>query len=205
MSIAARLNRNKSALDTSRHLSSQPEAPQAPRFKPAPAQVASISNVSVGHSQSDQYYDIKTRIHLRLLDILDLALLDSLEEAEMRSEIVRLVKKLLADEFKAAPLNLTERQLLLSEIQDEVLGLGPLEPFIKDPTVNDILVNSWRQIYVERSGKLVLTPARFKDDDHLKKIIDRIVNRIGRRIDESQPMVDARLADGSRVNAIIPP
>ncbi len=204
MNIAARLNRSR---PTKPALTAKAQREQtAPDSQPHHSRLeAPQSEPHDGLGQSDQYYEIKTNIHSRLLDILDLSLLDSMPEQEMRVEIVRLVKKLLGQEFKTAPLNLAERQLLLSEIQDEVLGLGPLEPFINDPTINDILVNSWRQIYVERAGKLVLTSARFKDDDHLKKIIDRIVNRIGRRIDESQPMVDARLEDGSRVNAIIPP
>ena len=176
----------------------RPEAKPQPKAEPEPKASRSIE-------PSDQYYDIKTKLHAQLLDMLDLAVLDSLPVQEKRGEIVRVVQSILAEDFRNAPLNLAERQMLLSEIQDEVLGLGPLEPFIKDATVNDILVNSYKQIYVERSGKLHLTPARFKDDKHLKKIIDRIVNRIGRRVDESSPMVDARLEDGSRVNAIIPP
>ncbi|MFZ5812329.1 MAG: CpaF family protein [Thermodesulfobacteriota bacterium] len=153
----------------------------------------------------DEYYEIKTRIHDRLIDLIDLSLLDSLDPDALSSEIARLVEKLLREEFVQTPLNQGERERLIGEVQDEMLGLGPLEPFLKDPTVNDILVNSYRQIYVERSGKLVLTGSRFKDNSHLKKIIDRIVSKVGRRVDESSPMVDARLPDGSRVNAIIPP
>ncbi|MCJ2164429.1 MULTISPECIES: CpaF family protein [unclassified Pseudodesulfovibrio] len=154
---------------------------------------------------ADHYFDIKTRIHDRLIDMIDLSLLDSLSETEMRSEIAKVTEGLLWDEFQNAPLNLAERKRMLAEIQDEVIGLGPLEPFVQDPTVNDILVNGYRHIYVERSGKLERAQARFKDDDHLRKIIDRIVNMVGRRIDESQPLCDARLLDGSRVNAVIPP
>ncbi|QLA17088.1 CpaF family protein [Desulfolutivibrio sulfoxidireducens] len=153
----------------------------------------------------DEYYEVKTRIHDRLIDLIDLSLLDSLDPAALAAEIARLVEKLLREEFVQTPLNQGERERLISEVQDEMLGLGPLEPFLKDPSVNDILVNSYRQIYVERSGKLVLTGSRFKDNSHLKKIIDRIVSKVGRRVDESSPMVDARLPDGSRVNAIIPP
>jgi len=153
----------------------------------------------------DYYFDIKTRIHGRLIDMIDLSLLDTLSESEMRREIAKVAEGLLWDEFQNAPLNMAERKRMLAEIQDEVIGLGPLEPFVQDPTVNDILVNGYKQIYVERQGKLELTPARFKDDDHLRKIIDRIVSKVGRRIDESQPLCDARLLDGSRVNAVIPP
>lgn len=154
---------------------------------------------------TDHYFDIKTRIHDRLIDMIDLSLLDTLAEVEMRSEVAKIAEGLLWEEFQNEPLNLAERKRMLSEIQDEVIGLGPLEPYIKDPTVNDILVNGYNQVYVERSGKLELTPARFKDDSHLRKIIDRIVSLVGRRIDESQPLCDARLLDGSRVNAVIPP
>jgi len=153
----------------------------------------------------DEYYEVKTRIHDRLIDLIDLSLLDSLDPEALAAEIGRLVEKLLREEFGQTPLNQGERERLIGEVKDEMLGLGPLEPFLKDDSVNDILVNSYRQIYVERKGKLVLTGSRFKDNSHLKKIIDRIVSRVGRRVDESSPMVDARLPDGSRVNAIIPP
>jgi len=153
----------------------------------------------------DEYYEVKTRIHDRLIDLIDLSLLDSLDPEALSAEIGRLVEKLLREEFVQTPLNQGERERLIGEVKDEMLGLGPLEPFLKDDSVNDILVNSFRQIYVERKGKLVLTGSRFKDNSHLKKIIDRIVSRVGRRVDESSPMVDARLPDGSRVNAIIPP
>jgi len=153
----------------------------------------------------DEYYEVKTRIHDRLIDLIDLSLLDSLEPEALAAEIARLVEKFLREEFVQTPLNQGERERLIGEVKDEMLGLGPLEPFLKDDTVNDILVNSFRQIYVERKGKLTLTGSRFKDNSHLKKIIDRIVSRVGRRVDESAPMVDARLPDGSRVNAIIPP
>jgi len=153
----------------------------------------------------NEYYELKTRIHDRLIDLMDLTLLDSFDEVTLDPQIRRLVEQILRDEENRVPLNLNEREKLFREIQDEVFGLGPLEPFLQDPTVSDILVNNYRQIYVERFGKLEITEARFKDDIHLRKIIDKIVSAVGRRIDESSPMVDARLADGSRVNAIIPP
>ena len=188
MSLADRLNRNA--------------AKQSVRVEEKTASVK--AETAKGEAQ-DHYFDIKTRIHGRLIDMIDLSLLDSLSEADMRSEIAKVSEGLLREEFQNAPLNMAERKKLLSEIQDEVIGLGPLEPFVQDPTVNDILVNGYKQIYVERAGKLVLTPARFKDNDHLRKIIDRIVSKVGRRIDESQPLCDARLLDGSRVNAVIPP
>jgi pilus assembly protein CpaF len=150
-----------------------------------------------------EYQELKSRIHDRLLDLLDFSLLDSLDRQALRQEILKLVEQILTGE--TVPLNSRERDQLIKEVQDEVLGLGPLEPFLQDPTISDVLVNTHKQIYIERRGKLELTEARFKDDAHLRKIIDRIVTKVGRRIDESSPMVDARLPDGSRVNAIIPP
>lgn len=155
---------------------------------------------------SNEYFELKSRIHDKLLDLMDLSLIDALDQQMFRQEIRRLVEKILnEDEMQGVPLNMYERDRLYKEIQDEVLGLGPLEPFMQDPTVSDILVNTYRNIYLERFGKLVRTEARFKNDTHLRRIIDKIVSAVGRRIDESSPMVDARLPDGSRVNAIIPP
>ena len=153
---------------------------------------------------SNEYYDLKSKIHDRLLDFIDLSIIDSLDPDTLRAELRRMVERIL-QEIGRIPLNFNERETLIREIQDEVLGLGPLEPFLQDPTVSDILVNTYNRIYVERRGRLEPTEARFKDDSHLRKIIDRIVSRVGRRIDESSPMVDARLPDGSRVNAVVPP
>jgi pilus assembly protein CpaF len=154
---------------------------------------------------SDEYFDLKTRIHDRLLDLIDLTLLESLDQDLLKSQIRALVQRVLEQEDTQVPLNEDEREQLFLEIEDEVMGLGPLEPFLQDPTISDILVNSYRHIYLERFGKLEMTDSRFKDDAHLMKIIDKIVSSVGRRIDESSPMVDARLPDGSRVNVIIPP
>ena len=154
---------------------------------------------------SNEYNELKTSIHERLLSVIDLSLVDSLSKDMLREEIRRIVESILAEEEFNIPLNYDERDALCREVQDEVMGLGPIEPFMHDPTVTDVLVNSYKQVYIERYGKLHLTPVRFKDDAHLKKIIDRIVSAVGRRIDESSPMVDARLPDGSRVNAIVPP
>jgi pilus assembly protein CpaF len=154
---------------------------------------------------SEDYFELKTTIHTRLLDMLDLSLLDTLEPDVLRSQIGKMVEKILLLEESSIPLNSIEKKVLVAEIQAEVLGLGPLEPFLKDPSISDILVNNYKQIYIERFGKLERTGARFKDDAHLRRIIDKIVSFVGRRIDESSPMVDARLEDGSRVNAIIPP
>ncbi len=155
--------------------------------------------------KSTEYNELKSKVHNRLIEIIDLSILSSLDQAVLRVEIKKVVDRIIAENGSSVPLNLAERERLSSEIQDEVLGLGPIEPYMHDPTVNDILVNTYKRVYVERAGKLYLTETRFKDDDHLRKIIDRIVSAVGRRIDETVPMVDARLADGSRVNAIIPP
>ena len=153
----------------------------------------------------DEYFEFKARIHDRLLDLIDLSIIDTLDRQDLIVQIRQVVEHILREESYDLPLNLQEREKIFTEVLDEVLGLGPLEPFLKDPTVSDILVNTYKQIYVERFGRLEPTDGRFKDDDHLMKIIDKIVSSVGRRIDESTPMVDARLADGSRVNAIIPP
>jgi pilus assembly protein CpaF len=155
------------------------------------------------YSYENEYQEIKGKLHDKLLEVLDLSLLDSLDRQVLRQEISKMVEEILKNE--TALLNLREKEQLIKEVQDEVLGLGPLEPFLHDPTISDVLVNTHKQLYVERFGKLESTAARFKDEAHLRKIIDKIVSAVGRRIDESSPMVDARLADGSRVNAIIPP
>lgn len=149
------------------------------------------------------YQEIKARIHQKMLDRVDLAVMETLPEEQLMKEIKSLVEQLLIEE--KTPINLSERGRLVSDIQHEVLGLGPLEPLLADPTISDILVNTYNQVYVERHGRLELTETHFADNRHLMKIIDRIVSRVGRRVDESSPMVDARLQDGSRVNAIIPP
>ncbi|MCB2256246.1 CpaF family protein [Pseudomonas chlororaphis] len=145
----------------------------------------------------------REKIYQQLLKVMDLSLLDSLEPAEATRQIRDICQRLL-DEH-SAPVNASSRQLILKQIADEVLGLGPLEPLLNDHTVSDILVNGHASVYVERFGKLQRTDVRFRDDQHLLNIIDRIVSSLGRRIDESSPLVDARLKDGSRVNAIIPP
>lgn len=155
-------------------------------------------------AQTTAYYELKTKIHDHLLNTMDLSLIERMDKDQLRQGIKNLTEKILLEE-KTIPLNFSEREKLVQEVQDEVLGLGPLEPFMQDPTVSDILVNGFNQVYIERSGKLEPTTSRFKDDAHLRKIIEKIVSAVGRRIDESQPMVDARLMDGSRVNAIIPP
>lgn len=149
------------------------------------------------------YEELKTHVHQKLLDRMDLTIMESLPPERLLTEIKNLVERLLVEE--STPINDVERQRIVRDIQNEVLGLGPLEPLLADPTISDILVNTHRQVYVERRGKLDITDTRFANEGHLRKIIDRIVSRVGRRVDESSPMVDARLPDGSRVNAIIPP
>jgi pilus assembly protein CpaF len=150
-----------------------------------------------------QYAELKTHIHQTLLDQINLEAMEDLPPQRLKDELRNLVEQLL--EAENVVVNDIERRSLVRDIQYEMLGLGPLEPLLVDPTISDILVNSCRQVYVERRGKLELTDVVFNDDAHLMKIIDKIVSRVGRRVDESSPMVDARLPDGSRVNAIIPP
>jgi len=153
--------------------------------------------------QAAALQQIKGRIHRQLIERLNLSNLDRLERGEVVAEIRKVVQELITLEH--APLNLEERERLLAQVVDEIFGLGPLEPLRQDPEVSDILVNTYKQVYVERHGKLEPTDVRFQDDKHLLQVIDRIVSAVGRRIDDSSPMVDARLPDGSRVNAIIPP
>ena len=147
--------------------------------------------------------DLRLRIHRKLIDTLDLSKLSNLEMERVRVEIRRILEDMVMSE--SIPLSRADRDRLVMEVQHEVFGLGPLETLMKDPEISDILVNTHNQIYVERYGKLEKTDVRFRDDAHLMQIIERIVTRVGRRVDESSPMVDARLSDGSRVNAIIPP
>jgi pilus assembly protein CpaF len=154
---------------------------------------------------TDEYNEMKGKVHDRLIELLDLSLIDSMDRNILRQEVRRLTDRILSEVQFNMPLNYDERDRFHREIFDEIHGLGPIEPLMHDPTVSDVLVNSYQRVYVERFGKLHLTSVRFKDDNHLKRIIDRIVSAVGRRIDESSPMVDARLPDGSRVNAIIPP
>ena len=164
-----------------------------PQPLPAPAPAAAL----------EAYVKLKNKLHLQILDKVDLASLESMSEIRLRQEIANFVELILSE--NPAQINDLERRMLVRDIQNEMLGLGPLELLMADGTVSDILVNSYNQIYVERKGKLELTNVTFTDDKHLLRIIDKIVSRVGRRIDESSPMVDARLPDGSRVNAIIPP
>jgi pilus assembly protein CpaF len=150
-----------------------------------------------------QYVELKKSIHRKLLNRLNLEALANADRARAESEIRSLTSELLAEH--GTPISLGERETLFVELIDEVFGLGPLEPLLRDPSISDILVNTYRHVFVERGGKLEKVEAQFQDNKHLMRVIDRIVSGVGRRVDDSSPMVDARLADGSRVNAIIPP
>jgi pilus assembly protein CpaF len=156
-----------------------------------------------GDDMSQVLHEAKARIHRLLLERLNLASVANRPREEVDHEIRNIVRSLLAQD--EAPLNQQEKERLLQEILDDVFGLGPLQPLIEDDSVSDILVNTYKSIYIERHGRIEPTRVRFRDDQHLMQVIDRIVSGVGRRIDDSSPMVDARLADGSRVNAIIPP
>src|SRR6186713_1506830 len=150
-----------------------------------------------------QYLELRANVHRKLLNRLNLEALAQTDRSRAEGEIRSLLAQLLSEE--STPLSLAERETLFAEVLDDVFGLGPLEPLLRDPTISDILVNTYRNVFVERRGVLERVTATFQDDAHLLRVIDRIVSSIGRRVDDSSPMVDARLADGSRVNAIIPP
>ena len=178
-------------------LESPPAAPVAweqPRRAAPPAPVPALGQ---------QHQDLKFTLHRKLLDKINLDALASIETQKLRNEVRSALTQLI--DAEQTLLSAVERNQIVSEVLDEVFGLGPLEPLLQDPSVSDILVNTHKQVYVERNGKLDLTNVTFKDSAHLYRIIDKIVSQVGRRVDESSPMVDARLTDGSRVNAIIPP
>src|SRR5215510_13946787 len=156
-------------------------------------------------TRSSHYQELKSRIHQDLLNRLDLERLTRIRREEAEPEIRNLIVGMVEHESAAMPLSRFEREALISDVVNELFGLGPLEALLRDPSISDILVNRYNQVYIERNGKLEEAEVVFKDDAHLMQIIERIVSSVGRRIDESSPMVDARLADGSRVNAIIPP
>ena len=177
------------------------EAPAA--AQPAEPEAPPLANQVATDSAAHQFALLKGRIHRRLLERLNLANLEKTDRETVVDAIRRVVHELLSTE--KAPLNFEEREALVSQILDEIFGLGPLEPLMKDPEVSDVLVNTWKQVYIERYGKLEPTDIQFQDDRHLLQVIDRIVSAVGRRIDDSSPMVDARLPDGSRVNAVIKP
>lgn len=152
---------------------------------------------------ADRWFEIKSQVHHKLLNALTPEQLKSLNKESVRGEIGNVVEKLILD--GSVPMTMAERERVIEEILDEVFGLGPLEQLLKDPTISDIMVNGFDNVYIERAGRIVETNVRFKDQAHLRMIIDRIVSAVGRRIDDSSPIVDARLADGSRMCAVIPP
>jgi pilus assembly protein CpaF len=171
-------------------------------FRPQPPSRASGLPAAAIRA-ADRYFELKSEIHRKLIGVLNMERVNSIPKDRLRSEIGRVVERLLEDE--RVPMTTAEQNKIIEEVLDEVLGLGPLEPLLKEPSISDILVNGYNKVYVERNGKLALTSVRFKDNAHLLHIIEKIVSQVGRRIDEAQPIVDARLSDGSRVNAIIPP
>jgi pilus assembly protein CpaF len=173
--------------------------PTGPQARPA----AEVAAADKEKKRKDRLAELKQELHKRLLDNLNLAALEQATESNLKSEIAAITSEAL-DEMSVS-LNKDDRATLNQELYDEVMGLGPLEPLLKDDTVNDILVNGPNRIFVERGGKLELTDITFKDERHLLRIIDKIVSAVGRRVDESNPYVDARLADGSRFNAMVPP
>jgi pilus assembly protein CpaF len=154
-------------------------------------------------AELEEYLHLKTSLHRALIQKLNLASVDRMPAEQLRPEVDRLISELLAEQ--GLPLSSKEKVLLTDDLMDELRGFGPLEPLLRDPTVSDILANTYREVYVERAGVIELTNVRFADNDHLLRVIERIVDRVGRRVDESQPMVDARLPDGSRVNAVVQP
>ncbi|UCG51306.1 MAG: CpaF family protein [Candidatus Latescibacterota bacterium] len=187
--------------------SEQPERDES-RGKAKPANPSGDGNGkgngrSAAGALNDRSSGLKARIHRRMVERINLANLDSIEPEMLRAQIGHIINALVTEEN--IPLSEPQRVALEQEVLNETFGLGPIEPLLHDPDVSDILVNTHNQVYIERFGQLELTDVRFDDDAHLMKMIDRIVSRIGRRVDESSPMVDARLQDGSRVNAIIPP
>ncbi len=187
-----------------------PKPKEGTAAAPAPASLRKASQVAAKAGPADKeikrkerLFEIKVELHKQLLDNLNLSALESATEAELRQEISAIALESLAE--MNVVLNREERQTLTQDLYDEVTGLGPLEPLLQDETVNDILVNGPQQIFVEREGKLELSDITFKDEKHLLRIIDKIVSAVGRRVDESNPYVDARLKDGSRFNAMVPP
>jgi pilus assembly protein CpaF len=181
---------------------SRPSASSAPNG-PAPRSAADVLAADKEKKRKDRLMELKVELHKRLLDNLNLAALEKASEANLKIEISSIASEAL-DELGVA-LNKEDRTTLNQELYDEVMGLGPLEPLLKDESINDILVNGPNRIFIERGGKLELTDITFKDERHLLRIIDKIVSAVGRRVDESNPYVDARLADGSRFNAMVPP
>src|SRR5579872_6806324 len=168
-----------------------------------PQEAGWVTRLNARDHTGAEYQELKFTIHRKLLDRINLEALSSLASERARTEIRVAVAKLVDEE--RTPLSLAEKERVIEEVLDEVFGLGPLEPLLRDPTISDILVTTPKLVYIERGGKLFRTSVEFKDNTHLLRIIEKVVARVGRRVDESSPLVDARLPDGSRVNAAIPP
>ena len=177
--------------------------PAALALTPAVAVATKSAETAVADSRADRHTELKVQLHQMLIDRINLGALETMSREQVGREIGELVGEMLKELNHA--LNRDERGRLVDDILDELLGLGPLEPLLKDPTITDIMVNTYSSVFVERRGKIEETRTQFKDDRHLLRIIGKIVSAVGRRVDESSPMVDARLPDGSRINAIIPP
>ena len=177
--------------------------PDAAKPAPSNGSVETVRRVEPQRRVDVEYSELKTRVHRQLIERLDLAKLELIPPETVQLQIRHIVESMLEEE--ATPLSRQERERIVLEVSHETFGLGPIEPLMRDPTISDILVNGPRSVYVERRGKLERTEVIFRNDAHLLQVIERIVSRVGRRVDEASPMVDARLPDGSRVNAIIPP
>jgi pilus assembly protein CpaF len=177
-------------------------APGPAATPPPGAQAAGVTG-PIRASQSHAYAELKTALHHRLIERMNLGGLRNRSAEQVRAEVSDLLGLMLKED--ARPLNSEDSRRLVDDLIDELLGFGPLEPLLQDPDISDILVNTAHEVYVERRGKIELTDVRFADEQHLVRVIERIVDKVGRRIDESQPMVDARLPDGSRINAVVPP
>ena len=174
-----------------------------PNTQMVPTDGAWVDRLFTAQDSSKEYQELKFILHRKLLDRINLEILSSVSTDRVRAEVRSAVSKLVDEE--KTPLSILEKDRIIGEVIDEVFGLGPLEPLLADPTISDILVTTPKLVYIERHGKLYKTPVQFKDNAHLMRIIEKIVARVGRRVDESSPLVDARLPDGSRVNAAIPP
>ena len=180
----------------------EPEAQLPPALSLEEQRMLTVGDAGA-FAKRDKHTELKVELHQRLLGLINLSALDSLSREQIEAEIGDIIHEELAKQNQA--LNQSERKQLVADVLDELLGLGPIEPLLKDPTITDILVNGHSSVFVERYGILEPTPVRFKDERHLLRIIQKIVSAVGRRVDESAPLVDARLADGSRVNAVVPP
>src|ERR1700733_1199579 len=177
--------------------SSRPKAAPEPIARPVEPVVALVPAVN------NDFLDLKVRLHQSLLDEINLSVIERMPREQFVSEVGDIIRELLVSE--TTPLNERERKQIVKDVLDELMGLGPLEPLLHDESIDDILVNTFDKVYVERNGRLELTPVRFQDNTHLLRIINKMVGAVGRRVDEGQPVVDARLADGSRINAVLPP